>query len=147
MSKLATFISALRTGETRTTKALERLLKQRRSAQTQAVIAALRQPGALNRRLGAPIRSALNPPLSDDVISICIDKWPDTQKEEARKQIVWAINKGGSVQIRWGLKAGAGYDAKFKRSGKNVTITALSPRSSLHISGGEVYVAPAAPPH
>jgi hypothetical protein len=146
MSTLKTFIEALKSGETRTTKALERLLRRRRSATTQAVIAALRQPGALNRRLDASLRSALNPPLSDTTISICIDNWPDTQKEEARKQIIWAINKGGSVQIRWGLKSGAGYDAKFKRSGNNVTITALSPRSSLKISGGEIYVAPARPP-
>jgi hypothetical protein len=144
MSSLRTFIAALKTGETRTTKALQRLLGRRRGARAEAFIAALKQKGALNAPLEPPIRNAIK--LPDRYIERCIDAWPDAQKEEARRAIVTAINKGQQVRFRWGLKAGPGYDAKIHRGPSSVTITALSPRSTLRISGDEIYVAPGGPP-
>jgi hypothetical protein len=147
MSTLKTFISALKTGETRTTKALEDVARKRKSAAALALIAELKEKDALNKPLSATFRQAITKTsLPAGFIDTCIDGWPDTQKEEARGHIVWAIKRGGKVKFRWGLKVGAGYDAKFKREGDNVTITALSPRSSLKISGGEIYAAPAKPP-
>ena len=144
MSSLRTFIAALKSGETRTTKALQRAVARRRGAKGQALIAALKHKGALNAPLQAPIRGAIG--LPDVFIERCIDDWPDVQKEQARRAMVTAINKGQQVRFRWGLKAGPGFDATIRRGASSVTITALSPRSTLRISGDdEIYVAPGGP--
>jgi hypothetical protein len=146
MSSLRTFISALKTGETRTTKALQRVAGRRQGTAAQTLIAALKHKGALNAPLRAPVRDAIKKtPLPDRYIDRCIDAWPDAQKEEARKAMITAINKGHQIRFRWGLKAGPGYDAKIHRGPSSVTITALSPRSTLRISGEEIYVAPGGP--
>jgi hypothetical protein len=146
MSSVRTFIAALKTGETRTTKALQRVAGRRQGAAAQALIAALKHKGALDAPLGSPLRDAIQKtPLPERYIARCIDDWPDVQKEQARKAMVTAINKGHQVRFRWGLKSGPGYDTNIHRGVSSVTITALSPRSSLRVSGNEIHVAPGGP--
>jgi hypothetical protein len=147
MTTLKTFIAALRTGETRTTRALEDVMGRRKGAAAEELLATLHHRGALKAPLQTPLRRAVKKtPLPERFIDRCIDAWPDVQKERARRALVKAVNDGHRVRFRWGLKAGAGYKTEIKRTGNRVTITALSPRSSLRTSAGEIYVAPTAKP-
>jgi hypothetical protein len=143
MSKVKTFIDALKTGETTTTKKLERVTGKRSSAAALELIGALRKKNALDRPLDGVILEVLR---SEGVtrrhIERCIDAWPDKHKEDARRAIIGAINAGKPVRFRWGLKSGAGCDAQISKRGPVVTITALSPRSTLRISKGEIFVDP-----
>jgi hypothetical protein len=148
MSTLRTFISALKTGETRTTKALEEVAARRRGAAAEGVIAALRHRAALNAPLQLPLREAIKDRtrLPERFIERCIDAWPDDQKERARRAMVRAINDGRRVRFRWGLTSGRRYETQIVNDERRVTITALSPKSTLRISDGEIYVAPGGPP-
>jgi hypothetical protein len=142
MSTLRTFITALSTGETRTTKALEEATRQRGAAADE-LHAALNRRGALNAPLEDPIRQVIRKTsLPDRYIDRCIDAWPDAQKERARRAMVKAMRDGNRLRFRWGLTAGPSYETVIKTVGSRTTITALSPRSSLHISRGEIQVAP-----
>jgi hypothetical protein len=146
MSSVTTFISALKTGETRTTRALQALAGRRRGAPAEELIVSLRRRGALNAPLGSPFRQAVRKvPLPERFIERCIDAWPDAQKERVRRALVRAIDDGDRVRFRWGLTAGRGYETEITRTGARVTITALSPRSTLRLSRGEIYVAPGRP--
>jgi hypothetical protein len=146
MSSLRTFISALKTGETRTTTALERVVAHRRGAVAAQLIADLHHRGALDAPLADPFRQAIKKtPLPERFIDRCIDGWPDPQKESARRALVAAINDGRRVQFRWGLTMGRGCETKITRTANRVTITALSPRNTLRIAGKEIHVAPSAP--
>jgi hypothetical protein len=146
MASLRTFIAALRTGETRTTKALEEVLVRRRGAEAEEVIAALHHRGALKAPLQTPLRRAVKKaPLPDRFIDRCIDAWPDAQKEQARRAMAKAIDDGHRLQFRWGLTAGKGYETEITHAGNRVTITALSPRSTLRVSDNDIDVAPRQP--
>ena len=63
---------------------------------------------------------------------------PDASIEEAAK----AMRDGNRLRFRWGLTSGRSYETEIKTVGSRTTITALSPRSTLHISRGEIQVAP-----
>jgi len=142
MSSLRTFIAALKTGETRTTRALEGVARRRRGALAEELLLALKHQGALNAPLQAPFRQAIKKtPLPERYIDHCIDDWPDAQKEQARRALVKAIADGRRVRFRWGLTAARGYETEITRTASRVTITALSPRSTLRISGDEIHVA------
>jgi hypothetical protein len=142
MSSLRTFINALSTGQTRTTEALEQAVRQRGAAADE-LMTALRRRGALNAPLEDPIRQVIRKtPLPDRYIDRCIDAWPDAQKERARRAMVKAMRDGKRLRFRWGLTTGRGYETEIRTVGARTTITALSPRSSLHISSGEIHVAP-----
>jgi hypothetical protein len=146
-SSIRTFVSALKTGETRTTKALEDVTARRRGANAEEMIAALRRRNALDRPLQPALRQAIKrtSKLPDRLIDRCIDAWPDTQKERARKAMVRAINDGKRLHFRWGLTASGSYETEVTTSRGRVTITALSPRSTLRVSGDEVYAGPVRP--
>ena len=64
-----------------------------------------------------------------------------------RRAVVAAIRDGRHVRFRWGLTPGRTYATEIDRQGAGaVTITALSPRSTLRVtSDDEIYVAPGAP--
>lgn len=146
MSKIRTFVDALKTGETKTTKALQTALGPRQSATARALIAALRQTNALKRPLAEPFRGAIKKgKLHDDYVTYCIDAWPDQDKEDVRKELLKAIGRGDSIRFRWGLKSGAGHEAVVEQVGRTTTIMALSPRSLLKASGDEIYVGPHPP--
>jgi hypothetical protein len=148
MSSLRTFIAALKTGETRTTKALELVVSRQRRAASTELVDALAARGAFNTPLQKGFRQALRKaPLPERNIEQCIDGWPDAQKEQMRRAIASAIQDGRRVRFRWGLTAARTFATEINSDGAGaVTITALSPRSSLRVDrGNEVYVAPAGP--
>jgi len=133
MSSLRTFIAALKTGETRTTKALESLAGRRRGATATAVIAQVNKANAMNTPLGDPLRSAIRmSPLPENVIATCIDGWPNSQKEKIRVAVARAIREGRRVRFRWGLTPESGFRTEIHDSGSGtLTITTLTPRSAL----------------
>ncbi|MDP9236547.1 MAG: hypothetical protein M3P30_03960 [Chloroflexota bacterium] len=136
MSKVGTFIAALKTGETRTTRALERVIRRRAALEAAGLAALLNQPGALDKPLQAPLRTAVKKaPLPERYIAACIDGWPDAKKEEVRRALAKAIRDGRTVRFRWGLTAATGCDVDIHNTGTGaVTITALSPRSTLRVN-------------
>jgi hypothetical protein len=143
MSKIKTFIDALKSGETKTTKAIEQVVGVRKAADRQALLDALDQPHALKSPLAKAFKDALiDAGLKRNEIKRCINAWPENDKETARVALVKAMKRGDRVRFRWGLKSGAGYDAESERDGNTTTITALSPHSSLETRGNSVYVGP-----
>jgi hypothetical protein len=145
MTKIRTFIDALRTGETRTTKAIDRVLRSRGSSREE-LESAFRHRGALKAPLQDPFRGALRDAgLTPRYIERCIDRWPDGQKEDARRAVVSAINAGRGVRFRWGLTESGRFETEIATAGRGpITITARSPRSTLRVRGDEVEVAPSA---
>jgi hypothetical protein len=133
MSSLKTFIAALRTGETRTTQALDKVVARRRGAKAVACIQLAHKRGAFNTPLQGVLREAVgSAPLAERFIQQCIDGWPDAQKEQMRKVLVAAITDGRRVRFAWGLTPADGFKTEITDTGSGaVTITALTPRSSL----------------
>ena len=146
MSSLRTFITALRTGETRTTKALNHVVARRSGATAADLIAALRKRGALKSPLQDPLRQALrNAPLPNRYIEACIDGWPDPHKEKIRLAILRAIRDRRRVRFVWGLTPERSFTTEIsrKRTG-TLTITTLTPRASLRAhEDGTIEVVPA----
>lgn len=145
MTSVKTFIAALRTGETRTTQALEKAVARRRGARAEALIGLLRQRGALKTPLQKDLRTAIRGTrLPERYIASCVDGWPDAQKEQMRRAIVTAIKGGHRVRFEWGITPAAGYRTEIRRAQSGtVTILALTPRSSLRASrDGDIVVMP-----
>jgi hypothetical protein len=144
MSSIRTFINALKTGETRTTRALNRVIAERRSAAADERRAALRHPGAMAAPLQPPLRDALrSAALPDEMITECIDRWPDDHKERVRRALVKALAEGHRVRFAWGLTDADHLQTEIRTSGRTVTVSALSPRSSLRVyDEDQVNVAP-----
>jgi hypothetical protein len=147
MSSLRTFVTALRTGETRTTKAIEHVVGGRRSAAKEELLSAMRKRGAMNAPLAAPFRRAMRrAPLPERYIAVCIDGWPDSDKARMRRAVIAALDEGRRVRFRWGLTGARGHGVQIDDDGAGpITITALSPRSSLRVERDEVHVSPAVP--
>lgn len=146
MSSLRTFVTALRTGETRTTKALDHVFGQRRGAAAEELFGDASKRGAFNAPLREPFRQALRKaPLPERAIAACIDGWPDTQKEQMRRIVLRAIKNGQRLRFRWGLTDARSFEwRKTTSNAGTVTITLLSPRSSLRVGGDQqIFAAPA----
>jgi hypothetical protein len=133
MSSLRTFISALKTGETRTTKALDKLAAHRRGIAAAGLIAMVSKPGSMKAPLKDPLRSALRAAsLPEKTIEVCIDGWPDKQKETMRRAVAKAIREGRRVRFHWGLTSETGFRTQIHDTGTGIVkITALTPRSAL----------------
>jgi hypothetical protein len=144
MSSIRTFINALKTGETRTTRALNKVVADRRSAAAHERRAALGHSGAMDAPLQPPFRDALrSAALPDEMITECIDRWPDDHKERVRRALVKALKEGQRVQFAWGLTDGDDLRTEIRTTGGTVTVSALSPRSSLRVyDDDQVNVAP-----
>jgi hypothetical protein len=145
MSSLRTFIEALRTGETRTTKALDHVVARRHGAKAAELITLLHKRGALNAPLQDPFRQAVKgAPLPERYIQECIDGWPDAQKEKMRRALVIGIRDHRRIRFAWGLTPEAGFQTEIRHTGAGaLTITALTPRSSLRAhEDGNVDVVP-----
>ena len=145
MTSVRTFIAALRTGETRTTQAVEQAVARRRGARAEELVALLHKRGALKAPLDASFRDALRDTgLPPRYIDNCIDGWPDGQKEEMRRAMVTAINGGHRVRFAWGLTAAAGFETEITRAKSGtVTIRAMTPRSALRASAdGDITAMP-----
>lgn len=134
MSSIRSFITALKTGQTPTTRALERIAADR----TEPMRAALQRAGALNRPLSAVFRGALRTDIDDLAITQCIDNWPDEHKERVRIALVDAVRDGRPVRFRWGLTAASDYETFIDDPGYGpVTFTARTPQAQLSVYDGD----------
>jgi hypothetical protein len=144
MTSVRTFITALQTGETKTTIAAQAALG--RGRRVSALVNALNKRGAFDSPLQPAFRDELRrAKLSNRDIEACIDRWPDAQKERMRRAVASAVRDGRKVRIRWGLTTASSYETQIRRTDSGlVTITALSPRRSLRVSGSRgILVGPA----
>jgi hypothetical protein len=138
MSSIGTFLKALKSGETLTTKTAERALG--RARRRPAIVTILKTKNAFKAPLQQDLRDLLKPNLNDEQINKCIDSWPNTQKEAARAAVANAIRTDRRVRLRWGLSTGSGYETNITKTEKTVTIVARSPRSKLRVRQGGVFV-------
>jgi hypothetical protein len=123
---------------------LEKAFARRKAAQRQGLVAAIQKRGAWKTPLEPSFQRAMRAAgLSAPLIARCIDGWPDAQKEVARQAVVQAVRSGRTVRVRWGLTDGVAckIDVSPGNTGP-VTITALSPRSSLRVRAGRIEVKP-----
>lgn len=143
MTSVRTFINALQTGETKTTIAAQAALG--RGRRVSALVNALSKRGAFDSPLQEAFRAELRKAkLPSSYIESCIDNWPNKQKEKMRRAVASAVRDGRKVRIRWGLTTAGTYETQIRRTDSGlVTITALSPRKSLRVSGSRgILVAP-----
>ena len=140
MTSLNTFIQALQTGQTKTTKALDHVVAHRRS--NAQLLELFRKPRALDAPLQSALRSAvLGAPLGNKYIKHCIDGWPDDQKERMRRAVVTAIRYKHAVRFGWGLTSAAAFTTMIhKTPSGDVEITALTPRAMLSTKGAAINV-------
>lgn len=143
MSSIRSFINAVKTGQTPTTRALERIAAVR----TEHMRTALQRPGALNRPLGAAFRNSLRDDLDDVAITQCIDNWPDDHKERVRLALVDAVRDGRPIRFRWGLTAASEFETFIDDPGYGpITFTARTPQAQLSVyDGDQVNVPPVEP--
>ena len=139
MSSIGTFLKALKSGETLTTKAAEKALGRGRRSAT--LVSTVKKKHAFKAPLQQPLRAALKAAnLTEPLITACIDAWPNHEKEKARLAVANAINTDRRVRLRWGLSTGTGYETEVRKTETTVTIIARSPRSKLRVRQGGVFV-------
>ncbi len=128
MSTIKTFVKALKTGMTKTTKALDK-------CDYASHLDELRKPHALDKPLPGWARGALQPPLSDAELDH-IDDWPDGQKDLVREAIVTAAENKRKLQFFWELHSGTDEETDIQglAGAGTTTIRFRSPRSKLRVS-------------
>ncbi len=129
MSSVRTFVEALKTGMTKTTKALDQV-------DYAEYIDQLKVPGALNA-LQPWAREALTAQgLSEGELGH-INAWPNDQKELIRQAIVNAVDNARNLSFFWELYANAEEDTSIQGLDEegDITITFLSPRRRVTTSG------------
>ena len=106
-----------------------------------------RAPHAFRAPLGHRFRERLHAVgLPDDAIVACIDGWPDPDKESLRQALVEAVDESRIVRFRWFLTDAPNYQTRIEYESGTVTITALSPRSTLTIFNGDRIAVGPVPP-
>ena len=139
MSSIGTFLKALKSGKTRTTEAAERAIS--RGRRRPALVSLLSKKNAFKSPLQQPLRDALKAAnLTEDLVTKCIDGWPNSEKEKARAAVASAIRNDKRLRLRWGLSTGSGYETQIKKTDTTVTIVARSPRLKLRVRSGGVFV-------
>ena len=139
-STIQTFINALRTGQTRTTRGLDELFASPAalggSLKTDEA-ALLRSPGGLEPLAGwmrdrlAGVSDPLTGPELDH-----IDEWPAIQKERVRQALVRAIDDDVTVRFSWEIYSGAGPDTAIVDHGAaGIFVTFRSPRARVRLEG------------
>ena len=144
---IKTFMDALMTGRTNTTKALDALL-QRNLQADQEDWARLQQPHSLDKPGSAKIPEGIEPGwwkdyLREKVLPTLskgeldhIDAWPEEQKEQVRATIVAAKSDSRTVHFFWELHGGKKEDTQIDVPAHgDITITFRNPRDRLEVSG------------
>jgi hypothetical protein len=136
MSTIQTFINALKTGRTRTTRALDEIFAAP-AALPDSQKDAFQAPGVLHP-LADWMRDrlkAVSDPLIEDELRH-IDEWPAAQKEQVRLAIAQAIAGDVTMRFRWELYSGVGPDTVIVDHGTDgIFVTFRSPRSSVRLEG------------
>ncbi len=135
------FADALVERRSRTTKALDLFIRLR-SLKNHPHIADLKTPGYLNKPLPKWIKDelgALGMKLPMEVTHI--NQWPKAQKEEVRKALVHAIDRGLRIDFFWALwdqkKEGTLIEPKRLPAKGKITITFYSPQRNVRVSSAK----------
>lgn len=132
------FTDALSERRSRTTKALDKFIRQR-SLKNHPHLDDLRKRGHLNRPMPRWIRHELAElGVKHPLEFRHINEWPNAQKEEVRKALVHAIDRNLKIDFFWALwdqrREGTIIEPKrLPRSGK-IKITFYSPQRNVRTS-------------
>lgn len=148
MSTIQTFIDALRTGQTRTTRGLNEIFGEPAAAGAalkpdQAAL--LGSPGGLDALAGwmRDLLKRVSDPLTDAELDH-IDEWPRVHKERVRLALVRAIEDDVAVRFSWEIHSGAAPDTAITDQGTDgIFVTFRSPRARVRLEGdgaGEIFV-------
>lgn len=147
-SSIRTFIDALKTGQTRTTRKLDDLFATPGQLNlTFQQDQDLRTPNIFSPQLPDWVRNLLSGPhvvtnpLSKDELQH-IDEWPSEQKEEVRKKLVTARDNNLGVRFFWELYEGTAPATVISDLGGSLgfLVTFSSPRSQLTLSDDDATI-------
>ncbi len=135
------FANALAERRSRTTKALDKFIRLR-SLKNHPHLADLRTPGYLNNPLPKWIKDELAALGMKQAMEVThINQWPRAQKEEVRKALVHAIDRGLRIDFFWALwdekKEGTLIEPKRLPAKGKITITFYSPQKNVRVSSAE----------
>jgi hypothetical protein len=130
-------MEALRTGRTKTTRALDDLFGDPNALQHHAHLADLQAADALRRPLAEWVKTELRQRGLTDLELDHIDKWPDPLKEEVRRALVSAIANGQPVHFHWEMHRGDDEETPIQDPDPqgHITIIFRSPGRKLNVSG------------
>ncbi len=132
------FTDALAERRSRTTKALDKFIRLR-SLKNHPHIADLKTPGYLSGPLPKWIKDELGALGMLKPIEVThINQWPKAQKEEVRKALVHAIDRGLRIDFFWALwdekKEGTIIEPKRLPAKGKITITFYRPQRNVRTS-------------
>ena len=132
-SSIRTFIDALSSGETNITRCFEKVTND--SAKRQAHAQALAGVGVLNGpHLPSWLQNELIQSGMKQVELDHIERWPDSQKEVARVQVVAALTESRPIHFGWELYDGADPLCEVRRdANQDVSVVFRSPRIGLKL--------------
>ncbi len=131
-STVKEFVTALRTRESKTTKALTKYFTG--PGRHRDRLPAFSRRGALNILPSWARRDLRALGLENKELSH-INQWPNGQKEEVRKALVTAIENNRNVRFFWELHGGRTEETEVTDSGKGaITIVFRSPQRNTRVS-------------
>ncbi len=136
-TSVRTFIQALQSGKTGTTRGLDALFTPPYEGKPGATD--IQEPGALNAPLhGWAVTALINAGLSGPEIRH-MNLWPDDQKEDLRAVLAQAVVDDRGAQFFWGLHDGSEPLTEVDDSGPgDVIVRFLTPRSLVTQAGDEI---------
>ncbi len=143
-STVRTFVTALQSGQTNITRALDRLLTNPGRHRTNPNFASFRNRQAANAPLPPWLRGLLRGEGVSDPEVEHIDAWPDDQKEPVRDKTVEAILGDRRMRFFWELYDGPAPDTLIEDPDPTggITVRFRSPRSRVRLSedANEIWV-------
>ena len=138
------FTDAVSQGRSRTTKALDQFIRLS-GLKKHPRLADLQTPGHLSKPLPKWIRDELAALGMKKPMEVThINQWPKAQKEEVRKALVHAIDRGLKINFFWSLwdekKEGTIIEPKRLPAKGKIKITFYSPKKNVRTSGNEIIV-------
>lgn len=136
-STIKQFVDALQTRQTKCTKAFDQLFRSPARVKNHPSFDKFARAGALRAPLPAWARNELIAAGLGPREIAAINKWPNAQKEQVRRTLVAAVNRGRRVRFYWELHNGRGEEtdapARIPRTG-SVAITFRSPQRKVRVS-------------
>jgi hypothetical protein len=159
-SSIRKFIEAVNSGQTKTTKVLNRLFEGKTASYNGAMLADaahLGQPNSLNQLQAWAKDELRKPGNSDPELALSdadldhFDSWPPGEKEKVRQALVAAVGPPGGpsrdIHFSWALYAGTDSATQLDPPGLagtgDIRVTFLSPNKNVTkspVTFGEVHV-------
>jgi hypothetical protein len=146
-SSIRTFINALKTGQTRTTRRLDELFATpgQLNLNTQQV-QDLRTPNIFSQQLPVWVSDLLSPQQGINALSYLelkhINEWPSEQKEEVRQKLVIALDNNLGIRFFWELHEGTAPATLIRDLGgsSGFLVTFRSPRSLVTLADDDASI-------